>query len=144
MCSKGGRGFGGQAGVRTSSNGLSEEAWARQADGSGRDTQADRQSRALRSRSSAVGGGGSGGRTRAPGWMMGFTWWNRRRVDERGSRGEQEAVEQGGPAEDKRLQIEDKAHDLEGLRPGQGTGPLARMGLDRWKRCDWPGRLCVC
>lgn len=78
------------------------------------------------------------------GGMMGFTWWNRRRVDERGSRGEQEAVEQGGPAEDKRLQIEDKAHDLEGLRPGQGTGPLARMGLDRWKRCDWPGRLCVC
>lgn len=57
---------------------------------------------------------------------------------------EQEAVEQGGPAEDKRLQIEDKAHDLEGLRPGQGIGPLARMGLDRWKRCDWPGRLCVC
>lgn len=73
-----------------------------------------------------------------------FTWWNRRRVDERGSRAEQEAVEQGGPAEDKRLQIEDKAHDLEGLRPGQGTGPLARMGLERWKRCDWPGRLCVC
>lgn len=73
-----------------------------------------------------------------------FTWWNRRRADERGSRAEQEAVEQGGSAEDKRLQIEDKAHDLEGLRPGQGTGPLARMGLDRWKRCDWPGRLCVC
>lgn len=72
------------------------------------------------------------------------TWWNRRRVDERGSRAEQEAVDQGGPAEDKRLQIEDKAHDLEGLRPGQGTGPLARMGLDRWKKCDWPGRLCVC
>lgn len=65
-------------------------------------------------------------------------------MDERGSRGEQEAVEQGGSAEDKRLQIEDKAHDLEGLRPGQGTGPLERMGLDRWKRCDWPGRLCVC
>lgn len=51
-----------------------------------------------------------------------MTWWNRRRVDERGSRAEQEAVDQGGPAEDKRLQIEDKAHDLEGLRPGQGTG----------------------
>lgn len=49
MCFKGGRGFGGQAGVRTSSNGLSERA--RQADGSGRDTQADRQNRALRSRS---------------------------------------------------------------------------------------------
>lgn len=32
-------------------------AWARQADGSGRDTQADRQSRALRSRSAVSGGG---------------------------------------------------------------------------------------
>lgn len=64
--------------------------------------------------------------------------------DSQTARAEQEAVEQGGPAEDKRLQIEDKAHDLEGLRPGQGIGPLARMGLDRWKRCDWPGRLCVC
>ena len=83
----------------------------------------------------AVVGTGAGGA---------FTWWNRRRVDERGSRAEQEAVEQGGSAEDKRLQIEDKAHDLEGLRPGQGRRPLARMGLDRWKRCDWSGRLCVC
>lgn len=132
MCSKGGRGFRGQAGVRTSSNGL--PGTERQADGSGRDTQADRQSRALRAR--------SGWWTRAPGGCL--TWWNRRRVDERGSRAEQEAVDSGGRAEDKRLQIEDKAHDLEGLRPGQGTGPLARMGLDRWKRFDWPGRLCVC
>lgn len=53
MCFRGGRGFGGQAGVRTSSNGLSRRE--RQADGSGRDTQADRQSRALRSSSGGHG-----------------------------------------------------------------------------------------
>lgn len=56
MCFKGGRGFGGQAGVRTSSNGLSRRSRReRQADGSGRDTQADRQSRALRSSSGGHG-----------------------------------------------------------------------------------------
>lgn len=58
--------------------------------------------------------------------------------------GNSRASSRVGRQRDKRLQIEDKAHDLEGLRPRQGIGPLARMGLDGCKRCDWPRRLCVC
>lgn len=55
MCSKGGRGFGGQAGVRTSSNGL--PGTERQADGSGRDTQAGRLTGRVERFGLAVGGG---------------------------------------------------------------------------------------
>lgn len=130
MCSKGGRGFGSEA------QGVARLPMACQGQ---RDKQTaapetHRQRERVERFARAVVETASGG----------LTWWNRRRLDQRGSRAEQEAVEQGGSAEDKRLQIEDKAHDLEGLRPGQGIRPLARMGLDRWKRCDWPGRLCVC
>lgn len=55
MCSKGGRGFGGQAGVRTSSNGLSERA--RQADGSGREPETRRLTGRMERFGRAVGGG---------------------------------------------------------------------------------------